>query len=118
MKLTNKQREQLWGEIGPYSQLNLKIETRILDASVSRVFVIVESQINPFTFKLIKKNRNKFKGDKIILKALLDNAIFEGGAYGYVSYMYQEELIAEKGNLTGNEKALEIAHKILLILVW
>ena len=94
-------------------KLNLKIETRILDDSVSRIFVIVESEINPFTFELVKKNKSKFKGDKIILKSLLDNASYEGESYGYVSCMYQAELIAEKGNLTGNNKAFEIANKIL-----
>ncbi|MBI2038204.1 MAG: hypothetical protein HYT15_04790 [Candidatus Magasanikbacteria bacterium] len=113
MKLTNKQREELWGEIGPYSQLNLKIETRILDDSVSRVFVIVESEINPFTFEFVKKNRDKFTGDKIILKSLLDNGIYEGETYGYVSCIYLKELIAEKDNLTGNDEAFEIANKIL-----
>ena len=56
---------------------------------------------------------DKFKGDKIILKSLLDNASYEGESYGYVSCMYQAELIAEKGNLTGNNKAFEIANKIL-----
>lgn len=40
MKLTEKQREKLWGESGPYSQVNLKIENRILDDSLSRVFVM------------------------------------------------------------------------------
>lgn len=113
MKLTKKQQEELWGEIGPYSQLNLKIQTRILDDSVSRVFVIVETEINPFTFELVKKNKSKFKGDKIILQSLLDNADYEGEQYGYVSCMYLKELIAEKDNFTGNNKAFDIANKIL-----
>lgn len=113
MKLTKKQRDNLWGETGPYSQLNLTIETRILDDSVSRVFAIVDAEINPFTFELMKKNEDKFKGDKIILKKLLENGEYEGDEYGYVSTMYVEELIAEEGNRDGNDKTFAIAHQIL-----
>lgn len=39
MKLTPKQTDGLWGETGPYSQVQLIVETRILNNSVSRVFV-------------------------------------------------------------------------------
>ena len=66
MKLTKKHQEKIWGESGPYSQVNLKIENRILDDAVSRIFVIVETELNPFTFELIKKNSEKFKNDKMI----------------------------------------------------
>ncbi|MBU0578536.1 hypothetical protein KKE34_01495 [Patescibacteria group bacterium] len=38
LKLTQKQRDQLWGLDGPYSEAKLIIETRILDDTVSRVF--------------------------------------------------------------------------------
>ena len=31
MQLTPKQIDELWGETGPYSQVQLIIETRILD---------------------------------------------------------------------------------------
>ena len=112
MKLNNRQRQELWGETGPYSQLNLRIETRILDDRASRVFVYVEAEINPFTYKLIKKNRDKFTKDKI-LQDLLDSACYEGQEYGYVTCLYKEQLLAEENNFTGNNKIFEIAHKIL-----
>ncbi len=65
MHITKKQREELWGEGGPYSQANLIIEARILDDHVSRMFLVVEADINPFTYRMIKKHRVTFKDDAI-----------------------------------------------------
>ena len=113
MKLTKKQREKLWGETGPYSQVNLKIENRILDDSLSRVFVIVETEVNPLTFELVKKHRDKFKKNKMI-QGILDHSDFQGESYGYVSYAYREELMQE-GDMDVNNKPLEIAHKVLAV---
>jgi len=48
MKLTKKQRDQLWGESGPYSEAKIITETRILDDEVSRVFVVVEGSVKYF----------------------------------------------------------------------
>lgn len=113
MKLTEKQREKLWGESGPYSQVNLKIENRILDDSLSRVFVMVETEINPLTFELMKKNREKFKKNKMI-QGILDNSEYQGEGYGYVSIAYQEELLQE-GDMHANDKPIKIAHEILAV---
>ncbi|MBI2634831.1 hypothetical protein HYW82_04155 [Candidatus Peregrinibacteria bacterium] len=62
MKLTQKQRDQLWGEHGPYSEAKLITETRILDDQVSRVFVVVEVAINPLTYEIIGKNIKQCDG--------------------------------------------------------
>jgi hypothetical protein len=113
MKLTKKHQEKIWGESGPYSQVNLKIENRILDDAVSRIFVIVETELNPFTFELIKKNSEKFKNDKMI-QGILKNSEYQGIGYGYVSCAYQEELTQE-GDSKVNDKTFEIAHKVLAI---
>ena len=72
----------MWGEDGPYSQVRLCEEARILDDSVSRVFLVVEAEINPFTFEYVKKNRQKFVGDEPVLQ-LLDHAEYRG-KFGYV----------------------------------
>lgn len=50
-KLTKTDYKKMWGDDGPYSQVRLCEETRILDDSVSRVFLVVEAEINPFTFE-------------------------------------------------------------------
>jgi len=65
MKLTKKQKDMLWGETGPYSQANLTKQVRILDDEISRVFLVVEVEINPTTFEIVEKHRSddEFKND-------------------------------------------------------
>jgi hypothetical protein len=94
MKLTQKQREKLWGEDGPYSEAYLTFETRILDDSVSRTFVTVEVSINPFTYKLIKKNRKLF-ADDIMIRQVLDHSDYRGQAHGYVASVFRGEYADE-----------------------
>ena len=90
MKLTQNDRDKLWGEDGPYSEIQLIIETRILDDRVSRIFVCVEIHINPFTYEIIKKNRKLFDSDPIISQ-LLDHSEYRGQPFGYVTCAYQQE---------------------------
>ena len=94
MKLTQKQRDKLWGEDGPYSEAWLIFETRILDDSVSRIFIIVEVHINPFTYETIKKNRDLFADDPLI-QQLLDHTNFRGQSHGYVTCAFQDEYTDE-----------------------
>jgi len=84
MKLSKRQQDKLWGETGPYSEALLITERRILDDFVSRVFINVEVHINPFTYEVIKKNRDLFANDEI-LQQLLDHSEFQGQSFGYVS---------------------------------
>jgi len=88
MKLSVKDKFELWGESGPYSQVNLIWQDRVLDDSVSRTFVIVEVEINPFTFHLIKKNRDEFKSD-VMINQLIDHAEYRGPKYGYVASAFE-----------------------------
>ncbi len=90
MKLTPKQRDKLWGKTGPYSQANLIIQTRILDDSISRVFLVVEADINPLTYELVKKHRGKFIDDPKILQ-LIDYAEYRGQEFGYVVSSFEAE---------------------------
>ncbi len=90
MKLTPKQIDKLWGETGPYSQANLIIQTRILDDRISRVFLIVEADINPLTYELVKKHWAQFAGDPKILQ-LLDHADYRGQEFGYVVMAFEAE---------------------------
>ena len=77
MKLTQKQRDKLWGEDGPYSEVHLIIETRILNDREARKFVIVELNINPLSFEILKKNRKQFKDD-LLIQELIDHAEYRG----------------------------------------
>jgi hypothetical protein len=90
-----KDRDELWGDDGPYSQVTLVEETRILDDRVSRVFLIVEVTVNPFTYKLCLKNKKYFKGDEVVLQ-FLEHAENRGFKDGYVAVAFQEELAGEK----------------------
>ncbi len=81
-KLTNTDFKKMWGEDGPYSQVRLCEEIRILDDSVSRVFLVVEAEINPFTFEYVENNRVKFENDVAVLQ-LLNHAEYRG-KFGYV----------------------------------
>ena len=122
MKLTQKQRDKLWGEDGPYSQAQIIIEERILDDSVSRVFVDVEVHINPFTFGLIKKNRDLFTDD-IMIQQVLDHAEFRGQLYGYVSCVFRNEYRNEdvmkeaKEHLMYTRNTIIKMHKFVLRLI-
>lgn len=91
MKLTKEIKDKLWGETGPYSQSKLILETRILDDRVSRVFAVVECEINPLTYEIIKQNKDHFKKDKKITD-LIDHSEFRGQSFGYVSMAFEHEL--------------------------
>lgn len=80
----------LWGEDGPYSEAKIVINARILDDSVSRVIVEVEGNINPTTFKIVSKFRDKFSDDQMI-NEILDTAVYRGKEFGYqIAASYDE----------------------------
>jgi len=93
--LSQKNKESLWGEDGPYSEVKMSVQTRILDDEISIVFLEVETYINPYTFELVKKFRELFRDDQII-QDLLDHSEFRGIEYGYVACAYSEEFKPEK----------------------
>jgi hypothetical protein len=93
-KLTAKQKDLLWSGDGkgPYSQVNLKRQVRILDNSVSRIFLVVETEINPTSFEIVKNDRNEdeFKND-VKIQQLLNHAEYHGPQFGYVATAFEEE---------------------------
>ena len=119
MKLTEEQIDKLWGKEGPYSQAKLIFETRILDDSVSRVFVIIEADINPFTYEFVKENRHEFEDDPKILQ-LLDHAEFRGQEFSYVvcafieEYIDEEVIIRAKEHLEYTKNTLIKMHKFVM----
>ena len=94
-KLSQKDRYSLWGEDGPYSEVNLIEQTRILDNGISRVFLVVEAKINPFTFEYILSSRSRIEND-LEIQDLLDHAEYRGPMEGYVVSGGQEELIDKR----------------------
>lgn len=108
MQLSQKQIEELWGEEGPYSEVKLVTEHRILDDSLSRIFLSVEIRINPFTFKVIKQNIKKFADDEIILQ-LIEHAENLGGRDGYLACAFNAPYGVDEQNFNEEvmQKALE-----------
>ena len=94
-RLSEKDRDGLWGEDGPYSQVNLIEQTRILGDGISRVFLVVEAEINPFTFEYVLAHRYEFIGDPSI-QQLLDHAEYRGPQEGYLVCAGEEELIDKR----------------------
>lgn len=113
-KLTKNQIELLWGDDKPYSEVGLFKQNRILGGSVSRVFLIVKVNINPTTFEIILKNRDKteFKNERLI-QELLDNSIFEDPGSGYVVHAFEHEYIDESIMMSA-ELVLEQAQESLI----
>ncbi len=115
-KLTKKQKDLLWDGQGngPYSQMNLIKQIRILDDLVSRVFLVVEAEINPTTFEIVKSNRHEdeFKNDQII-QQLLDRAEYRGPQFGYVVAAFEEEYRNNKA-LARAEYALKYTQESII----
>ena len=125
MDLTDKQIAELWGEEGPYSEARFMIEHRILDDSVSRIFLRVEANINPFTYKIIKKHRKEFSDDKMI-QEILDNSRFMGFENGYLAIPFEgkfltdndDEVIKEANRMIEEAKqAIIRMHKYVIKLI-
>lgn len=112
MQLSQKQKDELWGEDGPYSQASIIIQSRILDDSVSRVFVEVEADINPLTFKIILQNRDKFAEDEKI-QQLLDHADYRGQKFGYVTSAFFHEFTGDQV-MRDAERALEYTKETII----
>ena len=82
-KLTKRDQKRMWGDDKPYSQTYLKEEVRILGASISRIFFVVDAEINPLTFECVLKHKKDFKDDPQVLD-LLAHAEYQGEEFGYV----------------------------------
>ena len=90
-KKPNKNQKLLWSDGGPYSQAYLKIERRILDDKMARTFLQIEAQINPYTYKLIKKHIKYFKDNNIITSIIKTGRDF-GWEQGFIALPFQIEI--------------------------
>lgn len=104
--------DRLWGVDGPYSEAKLIVDSRILDDFISRVFIVVEVAINPYTFELVKSNRKKFNND-LEIQQLLDHAEFRGQAHGYVSMAFSDEFDNEEVMVRAQKRLHESEEMII-----
>jgi hypothetical protein len=112
MRLTKTQSDKLWGVDGPYSEVHLIIETRILDDKEARKFIIVEQNINPLSFEIIKENRDKFKNDIPIMQ-LLEHAEYRSQKFGYVVCAFMKEYRGSSDLVEGQE-AVDFSKEMLI----
>ncbi|MEK7522568.1 MAG: hypothetical protein AAB569_03240 [Patescibacteria group bacterium] len=112
MKLTKIQSDKLWGEDGPYSEVHLIIETRILDDKEARKFIIVEQNINPLSFEILKKNSDKFKNDIPIMQ-LFEHAEYRGQKFGYVVCAFIKEY-RESSDLIEGQECVDFSKEMLI----
>lgn len=102
----------MWGEDGPYSQAHLLIEERILDDSISRTFVYVQTLINPFTFRFVKKNVKSFSSDPMVLH-ILSMAEYKGTREGFVSIVHGEQLVDQGGRENAEKILIEARQAVI-----
>ncbi|MFB3819564.1 MAG: hypothetical protein ACE147_18050 [Candidatus Methylomirabilales bacterium] len=88
-QLTERQAAGLWGDGGPYSEVRVTRQVRILDDQVSRTFHYVSAIINPTTFRLLKAMRKEIKDFQIL--ECLDRAEYQSREGGYEWTMFGEE---------------------------
>jgi hypothetical protein len=104
---------KLWGEDGRYSQVNLIFQDRILDDSISRTFLVVEAEINPLTFEMIRDNGEEFKDNEII-RQLLGKADYRG-KFGYVICSYEKEF-RNKKDMEKTQYAVEYTTEAIVLM--
>lgn len=103
MSLSRQQRDELWGDDQPYSQVELTTETRILGNHVSRIFLVAEVHVNPLTFKLVKQHRDLFVDD-LEIQGILDHSEFQGQADGYVVCVFSEEFVGSESQVRAQDR--------------
>jgi len=94
MNLSRQQRDKMWGEDCPYSQVQETIETRILANKVSRRFLVVSLNINPLTFETVRDHAEDFAFDSEI-SGILEHAEYRGLGDGYEVCSFSAELLDE-----------------------
>jgi hypothetical protein len=106
-QLTERQAAGLWGDGGPYSEVRVTRQVRILDDRVSRTFHYVSAIINPTTFRLLKALRGQIQDFQIL--ECLDRAAYQTRDGGYEWTVFGEESTSPAA---ANRVASELVHVI------
>lgn len=95
MALTQEQMGGLWGDGGPYSQVRVTREIRILDDGVSRTFYYVHASVNPTTYAVLKEREAQIEDEEI--QAFLKEATFVSDEEGYEWHVYGRPALSPRG---------------------
>jgi hypothetical protein len=88
MTLTREQMDNLWGDGGPYSQVRVTREVRILDDAVSRTFYFVKANVNPTTYESLRAMEAQIEDAEI--QAFLKEATFVSDEEGCEWYVHNQ----------------------------
>ncbi len=119
MKLSDKQRDRLWGENGPHSRARLVFESKIFDDEISENILLIEVSINPFTREIIEKAKLYFKYDPRV-QELIENSYYQGDDKGYVAMICfgecNDELVLKKAQeyMLSIQKSLIRMHEYVI----
>ncbi len=105
MPITGDQMSGLWGDGGPYSQVQVLREIRILDDHVSRTFYYVKANVNPTTYATLKKREAEIEDEEI--RAFLAEAAFISDEEGYEWTIYGQAALTPRGANRASDRATD-----------
>ena len=105
MAITREQMAGLWGDGGPYSQIHIIREVRILDDHPSRTFYYVKANVNPTTYAVLKRMEAEIEDEEI--RAFLQNASFVSDEEGYEWTVYGQAALSPRGANRASEKVAD-----------
>ena len=105
MAITREQMAGLWGDGGPYSQIHIIRELRILDDRPSRTFYYVKANVNPTTYAVLKGMEAEIEDEEV--RAFLQNASFVSDEDGYEWTVYGQAALSPRGANRASEKVAE-----------
>ena len=88
-KLSTQQQAKLWWDEGPYSEVKIIIEDRLLDNYSSRQFVMVNANINPLTWEIANQNIGSFDDE---IQGMLLAAKYQDKKYWYMVSNFMEQV--------------------------
>lgn len=74
--------DRLWGNGGPYSQIQVNREIRILDDNLSREKYFIYANINPATIEILQKSKAMIRNDSIL--KVLEESEYSDEKNGYI----------------------------------
>ncbi len=105
MAITREQMTGLWGDGGPYSQVHVIREVRILDDHPSRTFYYVKANVNPSTYAVLKQMETEIEDEEI--RAFLRDAAFVSDEEGYEWTAYGRPALSPRGANRASEKVAD-----------
>ena len=106
MAITREEMGGLWGDGGPYSQVHVIREIRVLDDSVSRIFYYVKVNVNPTTYAVLRGMGAEIEDEDI--RAFLREAAFVSDEEGYEWHVYGQQAVGPRGANRASEKVTDV----------